>query len=178
MLVHQRHLDRLLRRTNRRFEMRSGEAIGQRIPSQVLDHLQAIEPVRFSRLDPAEHPRISKMNHLSIVEQQPGTAVRLVLSAGPMNEFAGHTQVSEEPAVLFEAQQEILPSPSGAQQLAANLSELLAIGSSKDPRLFGFGGYHLAVAKPLLLIAPFDFNFRKLGHAKSFAFHLLWRKRF
>src|SRR6266849_6541605 len=178
MLVHQRHLDRLLGRTNRLFELRAGEAIGQRIPSQVLDHLKTIESVRSSRLDSAEHPRVPKVNHLSIVEQQPSAAVRLGLSAEPMNEFAGHPQVSEESAVLFETQQEILPSPSGAQQLAANLPELLAIGSSKDPRLFGFGGYHLAVAKPLLQVAPFDFNFRQLGHAKSFALHLLWRKRF
>src|SRR6266851_3097561 len=169
MLVHQRHLDRLLRRTNRLFELRSGEAIGQRIPSQVLDHLQAIEPVRFSRLDPAEHPRISKMNHLSIVEQQPGAAVRLVLSAGPMNEFAGHAQVSEEPAVPFEAQQEILPSPSGAHQLAANLPELLALEDGfkqiaaplrSFERLLGIEGESLSFlwADPLFDFIPIDWS--------------------
>jgi hypothetical protein len=178
MLVHQRHLDRLLGRTNRLFELRSSEAIGQRIPTQVLDHLQPIQSVRLSRLDPAEHPWVPKVNHLPIVKQQPRAAVRLTLSAGPMNEFASHSKVSEKAAVLLEPQQQILPSPSGAQQLAANLPELLAIGSSKNPRPFGFGSYHLAVAKPLLQIPPFDFNFRQFRHAKSFAFPPLGRKRF
>src|SRR5260370_8847738 len=106
--------------------------------------------MRFNMLDPPEHPWISKVNHLSIVKHEPGAAVRFVLSAGPMNELAGHAQVSKKAAVFFEAQQEILASPSGAHHFAANLPELLAIASAKNPRLLAFLAYPLAPAIPPL----------------------------